>query len=62
MKEQFVIDDEDEFPEITAANTPMKKNKPVCIIFTMTNCYKKHIQEEHKAPFIRLCLPCEHII
>ena len=54
LKEQWDIDDEDEVQEITADSTPMKKNKPVCVIcyqtFAMTNWFKKHIQEEHMIP------------
>ena len=54
LKEQCDKDDEDEVQEITAASTPMKKNKPECLTcnqtFVMENRFKKHIQEGHKIP------------
>ena len=57
LKEQCDIDDEDEVQEITAASTPMKKNKPVCVkcnqTFTIESWLKKHIQEEQMIP----CMP-----
>ena len=54
VKEQCDIDDEDEVQEITAARTPIKKNKPVCETcnqtFAILYWLKKHIQEEHMIP------------
>ena len=44
LKEQWDIDDDDEIQEITAAITPMKKKKPVCVpcnqTFTVENWLK----------------------
>ena len=51
LKEQCDIDNEDEDQEITAAITPMKKKKPVCVTcnktFVTKNGLKKYILEEH---------------
>ena len=51
LKEQCDIDYEDEFQEITAATTPMKKKNQVCgtcyQIYATKNGLKTHIQEEH---------------
>ena len=37
------MDDENEVQEITAASTPMKNNRPVCVIFNQTYMQWKHI-------------------
>ena len=54
-KKKSDIDDADEVQEITAARTPMKKNKHVCVTcnktLTLKNVCKKHIKEDH----IELC-------
>ena len=46
------IDDSDEVQEITAARTPMKINRPVCVtcnqpLALKNRCKKKLIKEEH---------------
>ena len=50
-KKKSDIDDADEVQEITAARTPMKKNKHVCVSCNKTlalkNGCKKHIKEDH---------------
>ena len=54
LKEKCGIDDEDGVQEITAASTPMKKNKPVSVTrnqtFAIENWLKKHIEVEHMIP------------
>ena len=47
-----------EVKEITAARTPMKNNKRVCVTcnqtFATKNWFKKHIQEEDMIPAVIL--------
>ena len=46
LKEQCDIDDEDEVKEITAATTPMKKNKHMCVCDMLSNiCNNKLVQK-----------------
>ena len=51
LKEQCDIGEEDEVQEITAARTPIKKKRPVCVTcnqtFAMTNKLTNYIQKEH---------------
>ena len=51
IKEQCDIDDENEVQEITAARTPLKNKRPMCVTcnqtFLMKIMLKKHIHEEH---------------
>ena len=41
LKEQCDTDEEDEVQEITAARTPMNKDKPVCVTCNQTFAKKK---------------------
>ena len=45
LKDQCYIGDEDEVQEITGAETPMKKKKPVCVTCNQTFAKKKWVEK-----------------
>ena len=51
LKDKCDIDDEDEVQKITAASTPMKKNKSMCVACNQTcameNWFKKYPGRAH---------------
>ena len=48
LKSQCDIDNDDEVEEITAAITPMKKKKPVCVTYNQTFTTKKLLLQNFK--------------
>ena len=48
IKLQWDIDDADEAQEITAAKTPMKKNKPVCVTCHQTLALKNGCKKTYR--------------
>ena len=59
LKEQCDIDYEDKVQEITAARTPIKNNRSVCVTcnqtFLLKNWLKTYIQEEHTQLWCNYC-------
>ena len=47
LKEQYDIDDEDEFQEITAARNPMKKKKGVYVTCSQTLAIKNGLKKPY---------------
>ena len=47
LKEHCDIDGEDEVQEITAARTPMKKNRPVCVTCNKKFAIKKCVEKTY---------------
>ena len=55
LKVKSGIDDSDEVQEITAARTPMKKNRPVCLTCNQILALKKGVNQLIKEEHTKLC-------